>query len=383
MSKTKALPLQRRVQAARDADAARSAAQKVHLPQTEAECTFRRILLIDGVAGRRHDITALLREAGYEVLPAAHAEAGLQALRLTPPDVVIVGAQQDDRESIELCREIRAHQGIDGAPVLLFTYAGEDDIENEAVAAGATEVLHEPAPPELIRRRLRALLRHRSVVEKMEECGNILFSLGRAVEGRDPCISGHCERLALYSVALGREMKLSDSLLSVLYHGGYLHDIGKIALPDSILFKPCSLTREEWHVMETHPVLGEEICSSMRTLRPVLPIIRSHHEKWDGSGYPDGLSGPQIPLLARVMQFADVFDALTTKRPYKEALPTTAALDILQRETQSGWHDPEIMPVFARLPHDRLRRAAEEQAGAWQELSAMQESLENLRRAVG
>src|SRR5690349_6012443 len=146
---------------------------------------------------------------------------------------------------------------------------------------------------------------------------SILFALAQAVEQRDPHTARHCERLALISIALGTALELERASLLALYQGGYLHDIGKVGIPDSILFKPGRLTAEEWVVMRSHTTRGEEICRHMRSLRPVLPLIRHHHERWDGSGYPDGLRGKQIPLEARVLQLADIYDALTSPRPYK------------------------------------------------------------------
>src|SRR5439155_19112175 len=153
--------------------------------------------------------------------------------------------------------------------------------------------------------------------------------------------------------------------LQALHRGGYLHDIGKIGMPDSILFKKGPLDADEWRIMRTHTLKGEEICRPMKCLTPVLPIIRSHHERWNGSGYPDGLAGERIPLLARVLQFADIYDALTSKRCYKEAMKPGPALRLLQQETDRGWHDPELMRIFRRLKHESLRAAAERNAAQW------------------
>jgi len=177
----------------------------------------------------------------------------------------------------------------------------------------------------------------------------VIFALAQAVEQRDPHIAGHCERLAFMSVALGTAMRLDSASLMALYRGGYLHDIGKVAMPDSILFKPAGLTPDEWRLMRCHTIRGEGICRHMQALAPVLPIIRHHHEKWDGSGYPDGLRGSRIPLLARILQVVDIYDALTCERPYKPALSPAQSLRIMEEETERGWRDPEIMALFLRL----------------------------------
>jgi cyclic di-GMP phosphodiesterase len=190
-----------------------------------------------------------------------------------------------------------------------------------------------------------------------ESTEGILFALAQAVEQRDHDTSGHCERLAFVSVSMGIAMGLERVCLLSLYRGGYLHDVGKVGIPDSILFKPGKLTASEWVVMRSHSVRGEEICRHLKSLEPVLPIIRHHHERWDGGGYPDGLRGRQIPLLARVLQIADIYDALISRRPYKPALAPAEALRIIQQETERGWRDPEIVKLFLRLHNDVISKA--------------------------
>ena len=177
----------------------------------------------------------------------------------------------------------------------------------------------------------------------------VLFSLAKVVEQRDCHMAGHCERLAFTGVALGVAMGLDSASLLTLYLGGYLHDVGKVGIPDRILFKPGKLTDDEWETMRTHTVRGEEICRPLPSLREVLPLIRSHHERMDGTGYPDGLTGENIPLLARVLQTVDIYDALTNSRPYKQAFTRQRALEILEEEAGKGWRDPEVTTRFIRL----------------------------------
>ena len=209
----------------------------------------------------------------------------------------------------------------------------------------------------------------------------VLLVLGQAIELRDPTTAGHCERLALHSLALGLAMGLSRGELLSLYRGGFLHDIGKVGIPDAILFKPSALSEEEWDTMRQHPLIGEEICRRMRTLEPVLPIIRSHHERWDGGGYPDGLRKSEIPLLARVLQFADIYDALTTSRPYKRPFTPTEALAIMEEETSRGWRDPELMSLFLRM-HRGVLAALEDCPPGSGDLLPMEESLARLERRL-
>jgi putative two-component system response regulator len=211
---------------------------------------------------------------------------------------------------------------------------------------------------------------------------SILLALAQAVEQRDQQTAGHCERLAFISVALGMAMGLKRAELLSLYRGGYLHDIGKVGIPDSILFKPGKLTADEWVTMRSHPARGEEICRPLASLRPVLPIIRHHHERWDGSGYPDGLRGEQIPLLARIVQVADIYDALISPRPYKDPVTRKEALAIMREETERGWRDPEIVGVFFRLHETVISRIADYTATADRNLEALRGALSNLETVM-
>jgi putative two-component system response regulator len=210
------------------------------------------------------------------------------------------------------------------------------------------------------------------------EMEGVLYSLARMVEQRDRHTAGHCERLAFSGVALGVAMQLDSASLLLLYVGGYLHDIGKVGIPDSVLFKPGKLTGPEWEIMRTHPVRGEEICAPLKSLRGVLPLIRHHHERWDGTGYPDGLRKIEIPLLARVLQMVDIYDALTHPRPYKHAYTSAHALEILQEETGRGWRDPEISSLFIRVHEQMLAKVAERYDGD-AALGEIGDSLRNLQ----
>ena len=215
----------------------------------------------------------------------------------------------------------------------------------------------------------------------LDETEEIVFALARAVEQRDVNTGGHCERLAFIGVALGIAVGLDRRSLLALYRGGYLHDVGKVGIPDSILFKPSKLTAEEWVTMRSHSVRGEEICRHLKSLRTVLPVIRHHHERWDGSGYPDGLRGDQIPVLARILQIADIYDALTSARPYKPAFAPAKALDIMRDETERGWRDPRIFHLFLRLHEDVISKV-ETFGTTKHSLLSMQQSLVSLQRSL-
>jgi putative two-component system response regulator len=196
---------------------------------------------------------------------------------------------------------------------------------------------------------VQASLRHRAMIDSLDDSETVLFSLAQSVEDRDPDLGQHCHRLALMGAAMGLTLGLASQDILALQRGGYLHDIGKVAVPDSVLFKPGPLTAAEWETMKTHAERGERICKGMKSLKPVLPIIRSHHERWDGSGYPDGLRGEEIPLLARVLQIADIYDALTTVRPYKAAISPEQALATIRQEAKKGWRDTNLVELFGDI----------------------------------
>ena len=185
--------------------------------------------------------------------------------------------------------------------------------------------------------------------DELENAESVLFSLALSIEARDPYTRGHCDRLAEMSVRLGERLGVPEEHLTALRRGGVVHDIGKVAVPDSVLLKPGPLSAEEIEVVRKHPIVGERICSPLKVLRLVLPIIRHHHERYDGSGYPDHLRGESIPLTARIMQLADVYDALTTDRPYRKADPPEVALQIMVNEAKQGWWDRELLDAFRQM----------------------------------
>jgi putative two-component system response regulator len=226
------------------------------------------------------------------------------------------------------------------------------------------------------------MLRNKAAVDSLEEAETILFALAQAVEARDSYTGGHCKRLADYSVALGQALGLSEDELIALHRGGYLHDIGKVSVPDSIMFKPGPLDAAEWVIMRAHTTGGEEICKPMKTLAPVLPIIRNHHERWDGTGYPDGLAGEEIPLLARILQTADVYDALTTARSYKKAHSQEEAFRIMEEESARGWRDAELLALFRDICDNFPNEAGGAIAQNCAEAPNMSQSLEAMRRQL-
>ena len=190
------------------------------------------------------------------------------------------------------------------------------------------------------------MLRIKGYTDELDSAESVIVSLALTIEARDSTTDGHCQRLAQYAFALGRTLGLDEDDLSALARGGYLHDVGKIGIPDAVLLKPGPLTPDEYELIKQHPIIGDRLCGELRSLRRVRPIVRHHHERLDGSGYPDGLIGDAIPLLAQIMGIVDVFDALTTERPYRVALPIAAAAQELRGEVARGWRRADLVATF-------------------------------------
>ena len=333
------------------------------------------ILIVDENEINRRLIRAMLKTTPYRMLECHRADQALDILLSERIDLVILDLMLPEMGGPEFCRRLKSDRTTRLIPVLMMTSVQGFENEVMGITSGADEFLTKPLHPAVLRARIRSMLRNKALIDSLEEAESILFALAQAVEQRDEHTGRHCQRLATYSVALGEALGLSRTELRALYRGGYLHDIGKIGIPDSILFKRGGLTEDEWVIMRSHTVKGEEICRPMKSLAPVLPIIRSHHERWDGSGYPDGLMGEDVPLLARVLQIADIYDALTTARSYKPALTHEESMATMMQEVEKGWRDPELVSLFLDIVGDiRAENALA--------LTPMQVSLENMRRQL-
>jgi putative two-component system response regulator len=339
------------------------------------------VLIVDSQEVNRRVMRGMLKQEPYRILEAGQAMDAISILEHERVDLVILDLMMPGISGLELCRRIKSSRRTQLLPVLMLTSVQGIESEVAGLASGADEFLNRPLHPTVVRTRIRAMLRNKAAVDSLDEAETILFALAQAVEQRDPYTAGHCDRLSRYAVELGNALGLPRPQLLALHRGGFLHDIGKISVPDSILFKKSRLNEDEWTLMRSHTVRGEAICRPMKNLAPVLPIIRNHHERWDGSGYPDQLRGESIPLLARILQIADIYDALTTERPYKAALNTHEALEILAAETRNGWRDPELTALFAELIERGIFQHSTP-AAADEELRKMETSLLHMGRSV-
>ena len=316
-----------------------------------------RILVVDDQPSVAGLMSQLLSMRGYEVITAASAEQAEAEVRRESPDLIISDVMMPGKSGYDFCRSLKDDPATRLIPFVLITGLSDSSDKVRGIEAGADDFLNKPVLAEELIARVKSLLRLKQFTDELETADSVLCTLGLIVEGRDPYTEGHCERLATHAVDLGRYLGMDEDSLVALRRGGYLHDLGKIAVPDEILKKGTDLTPAEWEIMKLHPITGENICRPLHSLHLVLPIIRNHHEHSDGSGYPDGLTGPEIPILPRVLQVADVYDALRTARPYKPALTHEQAAQTMREEAGRGLWDQELVAEYFSML-ERKRQVA-------------------------
>jgi cyclic di-GMP phosphodiesterase len=320
------------------------------------------ILVADDQPSNRELLEELLTTQGFTVITACDGASVLEELARVQVDLVLLDVLMPHLNGFEACARIKNNPETYLIPVVLITALCDKQDRIEGIKAGADDFLTRPVDRAELLARVRSLLTLKHRTDELERAESVLFSLARSIEGKDPYTHGHCERLSDYSARLGEHLGLAEDEITALRRAGVVHDIGKVAVPDAVLLKPSRLTEEEWKLIKEHPVVGERICAPLKSFRLVLPIIRHHHEKLDGTGYPDGLRGEAIPITARVLQIVDVYDALTTERPYKKAFTIVDALQIMKEEVAKDWWDPRIFEQFERLVRsgtpDSLSRGA-------------------------
>ena len=317
-----------------------------------------KILIVDDETGARTALEALLRREGYEVRDASSGERALEECATFRPDLILLDILMPGINGFEVCRRIKATPETRLTPVVLITGLSDPDDRIAGINAGADDFLSKPLDVNELLARTRSLLKLKQYTDELESAEVVLETLALSIEARDPYTRGHCDRLAEMSVGLGTRLGLPAEELKALRQGGAVHDIGKIVVPDAILLKPGALAPDEMAMIRKHPEAGERICVPLKTFRLVLPIIRHHHEKFDGTGYPDGLGGEEIPLTARILQLADVYDALTTDRVYRRAVPPEEGLAMMDREATAGWWDRKLFDEFRAMIRSRTNAGA-------------------------
>ena len=317
------------------------------------------VLVIDDDEQIRRLIVRLLQPMGHVLEEAASAEEGLEKLRAAPPDLVLLDMQLPGRSGHEMLAEIRADPRTRLIPVVMITGAATQERKLKAIEAGVTDFIDKPFSPEELVARVRALLELKLVTDALEDAEQVIIALARTIDARDRYTYGHSARVSLYAGLLGERIGLERRVLATVRQGALFHDFGKIAVRDAVLLKPAKLTDAEYAEIKRHPQEGRDLLQNMKTLAQSMPVVYHHHERMDGSGYPDGLSGDDIPIAARVTTIADVFDALTSARVYRVALSREEALGIMAEEVGKGWWDGRLLDEFrgalTTLPADDAR----------------------------
>jgi putative two-component system response regulator len=317
-----------------------------------------RLLVVDDVPQNRTLLERMLTAEGYSVTSAADGAIGLRMVETEAPDLIVSDIDMPNLNGIEFCRRVKDNPATRLVPFILITGLADRVNRIAGIEAGADDFLGKPFDSQELKARVRSLLRLKRYTDELDSAESVILSLALTVEARDPYTRGHCQRLAAYATLIGERIGASDEQLSALYRGGYLHDVGKIGIPDALLFKPSALTADEYDVLKRHTVIGDRLCGDLRALSLVRPIVRHHHERLDGSGYPDGLRGDEVPLLAQIISIVDEYDAITTSRPYRQAFPPERAFDELEKDVRSGLLNPDLVEIFKAVGPDVLSSVA-------------------------
>jgi putative two-component system response regulator len=304
------------------------------------------VLVVDDGAANRELIDAYLAGIECEVRLAANGKAALELIETEPPDLVLLDVQMPGMDGYEVCRRIKAMPRGRLIPVVMITALNQIDDRITALEAGADDFMSKPVERAELVARVRSALRLKAQYNMLDGAEQVIFALAAAVEAKDSLTERHTQRVGESARHLGRRLGLPEFALDALYRGGIIHDIGKIGVPDAVLLKRGPLNEVETTRMRAHPVIGESIVRPLRTGTSLLPIIRHHHERYDGHGYPDGLRGPEIPRLARIVSVCDAYDALVNDRPYRPRRSGEEAIKVLLDGAGSQW-DPEVVRLFA------------------------------------
>jgi putative two-component system response regulator len=307
------------------------------------------VLIVDDEEANRRLFGRLLSRDGYDVEIAASGDEAVAAIERQPPDLVLLDVRMPGEDGFKVCRRLKSQARTRLIPVVLVTSLTAREDRIRGIEAGADDFLSKPVDREELSARIASLIRVKQYTDQLESAESIILSLARKIEARDVYTQGHCDRLARLARAFGQDLGLKEDELAALHRGAFLHDIGKIGVPDTVLLKTGPLDPGEYDQMKEHTVIGDGLCGTLQSLEMVRPIVRHHHERLDGSGYPDGLKGGDVPLLAQVVSIVDAYDAMTTNRPYHSARSPDAAYDELMDEAGRGWRDPQLVTTFVAL----------------------------------
>jgi putative two-component system response regulator len=305
-----------------------------------------RVVVADDTDSVRALFRKLLAAEGHEVFAVQDGAEALAAVQQHQPDVVLLDVGMPHLDGLEVCRRLKSDPATRLTPVVLVTGLSDMSDRLKGLEAGADEFLSKPVHPHELRARVSSLSRVKHLTDALDSAESAFLALALTIEARDPTAKGHSERMSQHAVLLGRALGLTTEDLEALHRGAYLHDVGKVGVPDAVLLKPGKLTAEEFELMKRHPEIGDSLCAPLQSLRRARPIILSHHERLDGSGYPAGLRGDAVPLLAQLVGIVDVYDALTSLRPYRGPLSRDEAAQQLREEMGQGKFAKQHVEAF-------------------------------------
>ena len=305
--------------------------------------TAAKILIVDENPLSRMTAFDLLSLDGYEVIELDCI--AVDSIKKQQPDLILLDAMLRQMDSFALCRQLKESCYTANIPVVFTTLTDSRENRIKAMEVGANDVLIKPLNRTELSTRVKSLIDLKRFNDGLDRTEQVLFTIAKAVDNR-AVTKGGSVRVASLVGTFGQYLDLTSAEIDDLAFAAHLHDIGTIAIPDAVMLKAGALTSEETELIRQHVLFGEEICQPLRNRGGVLPIVRHHHEKWDGTGYPDGLAGAEIPYLAQVFQIIDIYDALTSDRPHKRAYSPNEALEIIIEEAQKGWRNPELVEQF-------------------------------------
>ena len=309
-----------------------------------AKKTQKRVLIVDDSEMNVKMLEAMLRPYDYEIFKAYDGEKALHIAAQNKIDIVLLDVMMPGMDGFEVCQRLKSQLATRMIPVILVTALDDSESKIKGMKAGADDFITKPPNKAELITRTKSLMKLKTLYNDFTSIESVLFSLIKTIEAKSPYTNGHVSRVASMAVALGRRMQLDGDKIEALRFGGVLHDIGKIGIPNNILNKPGPLDPNEWRQIQAHPETGYQIAYPLKSrLKLAMEVIRHHHEKLDGSGYPDGLKGDDIPMVARIIAVADIYDALTTDRPYRKALTKKGAFDILLKEANEKKIDKRVV----------------------------------------
>ncbi len=307
------------------------------------------ILIVDDLEAHLELMEAIFEKEGCHVVTAHNAGEALQFLEKFSPDMAILDVMMPGMNGYELCKMLKEKSGARFFPVILLTSLSELEDKIAGIEAGADDFITKPFKSIELTAKVRSLLKFKKLQEELDHSESVILTLAVALESKDPYTKGHSERVGNLSAEFAAFIGFPEKEQVIIRKAGIIHDIGKIGIGDHILHKNGILTKEEIRLIDQHTIIGEKICRPLHSLSTILPIIRHHHERWDGKGFPDRLKGEQIPIMARILSIVDTFDAMVSERPYRVPVSIEKATKNMEEEKNYGQWDPALLEKFIEM----------------------------------